>query len=600
MFINYIISLFIFLLLCNVFDFRKNMNRPNWINGLANYIEQDSSTHQTMLIINEDLFTMQEKIETILREIKHVKPSVHFLVRNKTIEKDIRDLKHLKSFGSLTTTFFIIIDDDQTELRIEQEMIKMIRNLLNGRFRPKCLILQFSEAQKPLDPTKEKLLRTAWNIQFLDVSILEIVGNTSKMHYFNPFRKMFSTKKYRIGTVLFPDKVRNLNCYQLTASVIHYPPHVYIEYNTFGYPVNYSGSDVLLLNTFAKKMNFSVKFESGIRKKAPTAFFTQQLLSNKLQISLIRITMTPVGKYSSLEQLITGFGSVNALIPKIHNQVDFDELNFLYALVPIVVFSAMLCLLMYILKLLSNDWNLSFTIQVVLSLTVPEQPESLKARIMFAYMVIVSFVYSSKIYALVTNINLQSISERQLETLAELDKSGLKIEVDPIIIDWMSSDLQNLSIVKQSFHMFSSTEECILQAISAKNISCVMLKTDANWFSSHFKGKDGTTLTATVEEPFVVATEGFYLEPGSPYVERFNTLLLKLMAFGIFAKWNKDEPRMSPTERNKEILDDLSISYNTLFPILVTELLVGFLISTIVFVIEIFIAKIKKGRLNSK
>ena len=594
MLIKFSIPLFIFLSMCYFFDCKEDINQPNWLKGLVKYIKEDSATYQTLLIIDEDCFKKEEQIGKILKELQQVKPIIHFLVRNETIEEDIRLLKQSKAFGFPTTTLFIVIDSIQNNLVIAQGAIKLISILLKGRFRPKFLVLQFSDAEKSLDPIKKKLLRTAWNNQFLDVSILEIVKNTSKVHYFNPFMNIFSTKKYSSGTALFPDKLRNMNRYVLKASTSYFPPFVTITYNSSGYSI-YSGRDIFLLNAFAQKMNFISKIQKI--DNVNLSNLTQQLLLNKVQIGLFRTMIQKIGKDFFLEQLVLGLGSFNAITPKMQIQKDFKTFNFLQALYPLFVFSAILWLLMYVLKKFSNDWNLSFTVQVVLGVTTPQQPEHLKARIIFAYMVIVSFVYSSKIYAMLTSINLQTVPELQLTTLAELDKSGLGLEIDPMIISWLDPDIQSLNIVQKSRSQFFSPIECVLHAISDKNVSCNLLKTDSKWFNSHFKTKDGTALTGTVEEPFAISAEGFYLESGSPYAERFNNLFLRLMAFGLFEKWNKDVvPTTSAAGRNKEALDDLMISHNKLLSILLTELLSGFLIAGIVFVIEIIVAKISRKK----
>ncbi|XP_033229050.1 uncharacterized protein LOC117180669 [Belonocnema kinseyi] len=470
--------------------------------------------------------------------------------------------------------------------------------MLKGRSRPKCLVLQFSDRQTSLDSMKKKLLQNAWENQFLELSILEIVGNSSKVQYYNPFTNIYLSKMCLSKVGLFPDKLRNMNHYQLTVSVLHYPPNVYIEYDESGCPVNFSGSDVLLLNALAMKMNFNVKFEVGVNVKTKAVFFMEQLHLNKHQVFLTRTMVQNVGYATSLENWVTGLGSFHAVSLKMENQLDFVELNVIHALSQIVVFSVILCLLIYVLKQYSNDWNLSFTAQVILGFTVPHVPVDWKGRIIFAYIVIVSFVYSSAIYAMLTDINSQPAPVLQLATLTELDKSGLRLEVDPTLINWMSKDVQNLDMVKKCQTLFTSTEDCVLHAIAEKNVSCVMLKTQAKWFHLRFKGADETTLMATVEEPLVTSVEGFYLEPGSPYVTRFRSLLLRLMAFGLFEKWNTDVvPRMPLIERNKEVLDILSSNHNQLFRILVTEILVGFLVSAIVFVVEIVVAKINKRRL---
>lgn len=38
----------------------------------------------------------------------------------------------------------------------------------------------------------------------------------------------------------------------------------------------------------------------------------------------------------------------------------------------------------------------------------------------------------------------------------------------------------------------------------------------------------------------MIVAKGFYLKVVSPYGERLNSSLSRLMAFGLFEKWNKD------------------------------------------------------------
>lgn len=73
-------------------------------------------------------------------------------------------------------------------------------------------------------------------------------------------------------------------------------------------------------------------------------------------------------------------------------------------------------------------------------------------------------VYSSKIYAIFTGINVQTVPGLQLDTLAELNKSGLELEIDPMVIVWMESVIKSLRIVnksRESRNQFSSTEELV-------------------------------------------------------------------------------------------------------------------------------------------
>ena len=428
------------------------------------------------------------------------------------------------------------------DLKLAQETIKLINTLLRGRFRPKSPILQFCQGETSLDHVKKKFLKNAWNNQFLDISILQIVGNTSKVQNLDPFKRIYSTTTFTSSTPLFPEKILNMNRFKLKAGAIPGPPSLYIMQNEIGYPIDYSGPTKYLFKAFATSMNFRLTFEASHGKQRTLSHLLHQMLQHKIQVSLNRI---PIKKYcdnSCLEHLITG------------------------------------------------------TMQVVLGLTVPQEPENWKARIIFAYMLIASFLYSSQLHAVLTSVKLQSKSNSKLTTLADLDKSGLVLITDPVAIPWMERHVQDLKIVNEAMFRFSSTEECVLHIIAEKNVSCLMSNTAADFFKLRFKDKDGKSLINILKEPFVVSTQGFYLEPGSPYAERFNSILLRLMAFGVFKKWNTNfVPITSFSRKSKEILKDLVIGDNQLLPVLVTILLVGYLTSINVFLIEIAVVKMKKS-----
>lgn len=121
--------------------------------------------------------------------------------------------------------------------------------LTRTKIRPRCLIIHFFDSRINV----EKFLRKMWMKLFLDVTVID--GKNTRIHQFNPFVGYAKTKLNR-KTVLFPDKCRNMNRYQMKVGLFQSPPFAYVRRNSTHHPVEVSGKDVYLGEIFAERMNF--------------------------------------------------------------------------------------------------------------------------------------------------------------------------------------------------------------------------------------------------------------------------------------------------------------------------------------------------------
>ena len=594
-----------------------NVIQNDWMKSLTTYINLESSIYQVMLIIGNNEDKKDPLIEKVVRQIQEIKPSTCLTIQEFAEKKT--QWQETLAIRDSRTSLFVIFDFPKNASEIAKDTISFLQ-FLSGldRPRPKCLIIKFSDTEQNADSNQKRLLRYLWGKQFLDNSILEITevrkehGNllaktesTAKLLYFNPFKNAFSKTKYNSKTLLYPDRLRNMNGFQMKVAIGHMPPHLHIHRNSTGHPVSYSGSDIRLIEALSKFMNFTLDLDAGEKvltnqKHNTVIQFRYQLCQNKKQIILYRIAFFKLCDKSRSEYLRIELGSLNALVPIKRIQTQSTNWNIFYVLFPIVIFSATLGLLMYMLKIFKEHWSFSYTILVVLGLSVPEQPQKLKSRIVFAYIVILCFFYSSDIYALFTNTKLSvMISEQEMSTLHDLNVSKLILIATPMMIERISDfdkDMAHLSVVKNYRYLFSSSEDCVHHLILEKNISCIILKSSEKWFNFYYRNKDGLPLMKALDESFLVSLEGFHLEPSSPYAQKFQNVLNRLMECGVFEKWRNDVlPHYDDFRRDSGDSDyQLEIGSKKLRFVVIILLAVGYSISCLVFIVEIVVAKAKK------
>lgn len=53
---------------------------------------------------------------------------------------------------------------------------------------------------------------------------------------------------------------------------------------------------------------------------------------------------------------------------------------------------------------------------------------------------------------------------------------------------------------------------------------------------SKYRNKDDHPLLKLIDEPILQHAKGLVLEPGSPYVRRFHTIILRMIASGLIEK----------------------------------------------------------------
>lgn len=596
----------------------NNHQPPNWLKGIIKSLKTESRSCQTMLIFNESV--SDSRMSKIAHKIGERMP---LLLINQQKGVGI-EVPHFRKIDSMkdprSTTTFIILDETKNGiLRAVTESIMIIKRSSMAETRPKCMIIHFSHDIQNVD--YEDFLRKMWINLFLDLSIIDVQRQQTRggkvqenledyctLHFFNPLTDDYIKQEYLPNVEIFPKKLLNLWGDRMNVGAFDRPPFSFIKRNSTGHPIKSHGIDNMVRKLLSKVMNFTIfeppsdveffgKFSCN---KNESNGFTYHLLHNQIQI----INGRSISTKNSCKEVINEYMSIGvvqyvAVAPIFQDKaVSIWVGHSLSSTTGIVVlFLVMIHLISRMLKFDHQYWDCTKMMKVILGLSVPELPRELKERIIFGSVVIISFVYSSNIYAAVTDFHLQSKTESELNTLKAVNESKLKIIIN-------SNYLKIVKAFEDSaiFYMLNNKEnqriitpvDCMAALAKEMNFVCFMRKTEANFLILKHKDSIGRPMMKVVQESLFASIDGYLLEPGSPYVEHFKYLTEKMFQAGLIDKWEKDVFRNFDDKSYNALQVIHEINPMISIYSLISILLFGYSASIFAFFVEIIVAKFKK------
>lgn len=392
-------------------------------------------------------------------------------------------LKDLNPFSITRSTLFIIIPRFEATTKIDL-LTKVVGKSLT---RPKCLVIS--------DRFNDQILQIAWRRQFLDFTLLEITqrGSDPMIWHFNPFTKSYSTSEE-----LFPDKLGDLNGHVIKVGILNATRR-----NT-------------MLENLSKKMNF--KFEKSDCN-------TIRLLKNVTNDDVLR-------RFCFSDKLTwtvaIDFNVISIVVPHIFDEFEseFIAINFLYCTIIVFGIFSLVMIVSHLLAFDGNYWNFIQIFSIVLGYSVPKVPQRTKERILFATLFIACEFFSYIYLTLLTQRIEEPKLERRFNTINDVVNSKLGIEVQDVVSNFLDDGVMKML---GRYHLSKrGYQACLKEMVIYKNISCVLTKHELETIGSKpFK---------IVKEALLAFPERFFLEPGSPFVERFDEMLLRMLESGLIDK----------------------------------------------------------------
>ncbi|KAJ8675125.1 hypothetical protein QAD02_010911 [Eretmocerus hayati] len=422
----------------------------------------------------------------------------------------------------------------------------------------------------------ESFLRLAWSKDFLDLTIVEWIGETSKksltsskstsyeifIHVFNPFEKKYVKEAFTDNTDVLPDKVRNLHDYDLDTFLVE--PGLLGQVDE-----NYSGpkeidkfdeGDVNLTKLLAETLNFTAKLKFMKRKQWSSCYEkTNDSCIPPTDFSTTITSLTPIGRNTDTKEYTESLQSApfnDVYMPALGKtrlyliQKKVTEAHtsrgFLISCCALITILMTFSLFSWILKLDKKIWSVIEIAQALLGGSIAHQKNMrLKEKIFLVTVYLTSIIMMALTSDELLKMNLDEQKVLRFKTLQELADSGESIRVT----NWTKDRLLNLGkynpviqkIADQS--IASEVDEPSLEKMSPDESD-----------TSVYGGLDQTSLglpsvgsfdqkwfVSAIEEDIIWSMKIMQVRENFPYIDRFQGIILKLRENGLSLAITRNE-----------------------------------------------------------
>ncbi|XP_043472819.1 uncharacterized protein LOC122505356 [Leptopilina heterotoma] len=553
----------------------------NHYNRLVKYLKKESKLHHVVFLFDNERNNTDDSVSLLVKSINRNFPSSSIEYskrRNKQFRVYLKSLRR-----SRKTALFVFVKDS---VNVSTEMyggfLLPIRGLSQSLPMPKCLIVHSHVLP---DVNLNKTLYYLWKRDYLDVTILVYHEEESKslkeksdkqsfLHRLNPFTKKYTALQISTTSQWFPNKLKNLRGYPLKFLISDGNKSVSTKFSTG--------------KKFAEILSHHMNFRPCIHKAIPHQKVSTQTLLNKKKAEMFLNTILFI-EHLQINILELGYimeSDARAVIPRItkSSKVIVLSQEFLYMLLGTIGTICVLKLTAIMMRFNKRTWTASNISQMIMGLSVIEEPVEPTERIVFGTVLLACLVYTGYFFSAILDLSLQSSPE--IETLAELATSSLTHVINsPTLYTSMtlSSNLlirklaQNSTVVPA----IKSNLGCLLYLNDYQNVSCISGGVIAH--VNHIKELKGEFNGKMLSEPVAHVTEGFVSRDNSPFTDRFREIIVKASEHGFIAKLFK-------TVKLEHQIVELpqEIEKEKLLLISLYVLSIGFSLSILAFLFEIF------------
>ena len=459
--------------------------------------------------------------------------------------------------------------------------------LSQKRRRPKCLVIfndRFVE-----ENIIRLVLKFSWQRKFLDISIINLnTDNTTvnpEVFSYDPFVDIYNHRQHWLISDVFPDKFKNLHGYILKSPFIDVPPYMMIE--TVNNITRYYGVGYSLIEFLASVLQFKM----NVTAKSYLVEATIQL-SNFNSIHLLpmpcMVLESTTRKSLEIGQVFTfeRFCGLITIKKDIHIKLSlktFLSFSCSISLVFLFVFIAK-----YFFKLKYLYWFENFGLLLGQPVTV--QLLSTIHKIMYVSVVALSMTYAPNLIGQLMN-SIITYSDKNIVSYQDVVTANLQ----PYVYKGLFALLYNESdkyfdIIKSKTILLNDSSSCFSLLRDGKDDAiCFTTKRIAKWFLNENVKMYGNPLAEITNIEFPLLAEALLFEEGSPFVDKFNTIILRMKQSLLTAAWSfKYETKLI---NNRKLWNEVK---NEINPVqLIIMYFIGCCASFIVFAVEVLITYCK-------
>lgn len=549
------------------------------IRAVENTINDLKLNHVT-LIINYPKTDHDYKLDYFYQSIiDHVSTiSIDLLSMKQTGDNRTFDINTFRN--PRQSTVYIILQGKNMKIN---DILDKLVSLSPLKMRPKCLIVFADYVDFSQDEAK-RTLNYSWDLKFLDFSIfwLKTLDNNTNYINYNPFKETYKIGHLKEKNDLFPDKLVDVNKYPLKLSVFDAAPYLVIKTQSDNNISVDGNTPFVYLKAAVEKLNFKLKFIYNQTWKGNIAF---EIVSS---VERGDTAMTPLAfhftdwrlKSEVLMGKVLEMGKYVVIVPILHEyRIDIPFDVFIHVVIfflVVIIFYVSL----RILKIESDLWNIVSLFGILIGVSM-SQPGRNTERIIFLTLAFLSFIYTNELLSKLTDIKVLR-TELKFESFEDIYASQIPTYYYPYAVTENNSETEEIKKVISNGKKMYDFSNCTKNMIVTRNAICIIPYRDAIYAVKQNFDAEGQPIMKMTDLTLRHEFVGFLYEKASPFAERFNKLMQRMIDFAIFPDREMNRIILHKDSNEKSVNRDDPIIKTTLL-----ILLIGYVSSTIIFIYEI-------------
>ena len=407
--------------------------------------------------------------------------------------------------------------------------------------------------------------------------------SSNLINFINYFTNIYTDRNLNEATVIFPDKFTNAEGYNITALAL--PSTTKDKFGNLHSSLDLDKVAIPLLSIALKKVNLSLNLEhfSEWRLKWENRRYYNSRINIVLRPTLIDQDQIiwPILHVSDECQKIV---AVVPLLP------DHQSIRSGHVIPYLGIVVILLVIVTCVQKVFFNNgkyWNAINVTELLIGMTATVPPRTIMEKICFLCFILISMKYSSEFYSEIVDIKFVHKTV-PFDTFKQIIDSNLSIYSNPILMGLIDKNNDPyVEIIKRKVARSStlsfSISLCLLNLrILKRKLICITIEAIA---IEHLNP------VIKIAKPVFHCVEWVYqMEAGSPYAEKLQSIISRLVETGIADYFKKYKKFYSNPvcEGNQE---DLSITN-----ILLVVLIAGYSASIIIFKCELISKWLKSRR----
>lgn len=596
--------LLIILILINILKI-TTVSGIKWNRSVTQEIIKLNPYHLTIITMGMKITNLNENMKELPQSI----PTVSLTLKEMRLIAENTPSAYTDIAKSYKARIYLIFYDDdinenEESLETLQYFFYYFDKLYPVQTRPKCLIV-ISTKNSIRQDSLGAILRYAWTMKFLDVTILTLLESNESnnpgqiIHYYNPFTVEYHSETWDSKSTLFPNKRVNMNGYPMKTCTIHLPPFIEIRRNSDGSVKEIAGTTYKYTTFLYSYLNFSIVDIAELSAVNTSA----AILEYKRLLDDATINTLPIPIFSSIiynqryefgiffeqTQLVT-------LVPIIQQtRVNIPASLFNNIFIGISFYIAV-TMITHWLKFERRYWNFTEVIRLFLGASIPQAPQKPLERLVFICTILLTMTYFNTIFSNLMNINI--ITEHQkFDTWEAIANSNLNIFIEEYAINLtLPLDDKLSQKIRSKLVKYPNVYECVRELRKNRNHICFVPQPRDKLLMEYYNYVDHPPIMKIGKIKILFDWQMYVFERASPYVDRFDEILSRIIESGVSTFWHYKcascESAVDKTLSNVNPPDQGGLSVIQL----VSILLIGYTASFIAFGLELWKMHILKAR----